>query len=147
MFASGGPDHHASRSITDAVHRLCRVPEKVQDDLLKLHTIARNGREVVGQLRPNVYLASLKLARRERNDLPRGLVQVQGLQRQQLLAEESAQTCDHISSTVAVAKRATRRFPCTRQIRGVGVQHSKAAAGIRYDARQRLVDLMRGGRS
>src|SRR4051795_1158555 len=63
VFASGGPDHHASWSIIDAVHRLGRVPEKVQDDLLKLHTIARNGREVVGQLHPNVYLASLQLAR------------------------------------------------------------------------------------
>src|SRR3954447_3918571 len=147
MFASGGPDHYASRSIIDAVHRLCRVPEKVQDDLLKLHTVARNGREVVGQLRPNIYLASLKLARRERYHLSRGLVQIQALQRQQLLAEESTQTCDHISSTVAVAKGAARRFACPRQIWGVGVQHSKACAGIGDDARQRLVDLMRGRRS
>ena len=39
------------------------------------------------------------------------------------------------------------RTACTRQIRGVGVQHSKAGAGIGDDARQRLADLMRGRRS
>src|SRR5260221_12590861 len=51
VFASFGSDHQLPRSIVDAAHRVCGVQEQVQDDLLKLDTIACDGRRAVAELR------------------------------------------------------------------------------------------------
>ena len=44
-------DHQAARSIVHVGHRVRGVADQVQDDLLELHTIADDGREVVGEIR------------------------------------------------------------------------------------------------
>jgi hypothetical protein len=49
------------RAIVDADHRVRGVAKQVQDDLLELDTIASDRREVVGELRLNDHLVSLKL--------------------------------------------------------------------------------------
>ena len=76
VFVSFGSDHQLPRTIVDAAHRVRGVAEQVQDDLLKLDAIAGDGREVVGEFRPQNHPVSLKFAQRQRNHLPRRLVQV-----------------------------------------------------------------------
>ena len=71
-----GSDQQLPRTIVDAAHRVRGVAEQVQDDLLKLDTIAGDRRQVVGELRPQHHAVSLKLTQRERNHLSRRLVQV-----------------------------------------------------------------------
>src|SRR6266446_8844055 len=46
------PYQQLPRTIVDRAHRVRSVPEQVQDDLLELDTIARDGREVLGQFCP-----------------------------------------------------------------------------------------------
>src|SRR5512145_1457446 len=63
-FVSCGSDHQFPRPIVDLAHRVRGVSEQVQDDLLKLDTIARDRREVLGQFCPQSYPPSVKLAPR-----------------------------------------------------------------------------------
>ena len=46
-----GCDQQLSRSILHVDHRVRAVHEQVQNDLLKLDTIASDDREIVGELR------------------------------------------------------------------------------------------------
>jgi len=51
-FVPFGSEHQLPRAIVDAAHRVRGVQKQVQDDLLKLDTIACDGRKVVGKFRP-----------------------------------------------------------------------------------------------
>ena len=82
-----GSDQQPPRAIVDTDHRVRGVAKEIQQDLLKLNTIAGDGREVVGELRLNDHPIPLKLTQRQRNHLSRGLVQIQRLQGEFLLAE------------------------------------------------------------
>src|ERR1700730_5443830 len=73
-FVSFGSDHQLPQTLVDAAHRVQGVPEQVQDDLLKLDTIACDRRKVVGKLRSQNHPASLELAQRQCNHLSRGLI-------------------------------------------------------------------------
>jgi hypothetical protein len=82
-----GSDQQLPRAIVDADHRVRGVAEQVQNDLLELDAIASDRWEVIGELRLNDHPVSLKLTQRQRNDLLRGLVQIQRLQREFLFFE------------------------------------------------------------
>ena len=69
-------------------HRVGGVADQVQDDLLELDTVAGDGREIVGELPLKNDPVSLKVAQRQRNDLSRGLIQIQRLERELLFAEQ-----------------------------------------------------------
>ena len=105
------------------------------------------GREIVGELRLKNDPVSLKVAQRQRNDLSRGLVQIQRLERELLLAEQRTQPRDHLRGAVAIANRPPRRLTRTVDVRRIGIEHPQARTGVGDDARERLVDLMgdRGG--
>ena len=142
-----GSDQQLPRAIVHADHRVRGVAEQVQDDLLELDAIAGDDREIVGELRLKNDPVSLQLAQRQRNDLSRGLVQIQRLERELLLAEQRTQPRDHIRGAVAIANRPPRGFARAVDVRRIGIQHPKARTGVGDDARERLVDLMgdRGG--
>src|SRR5690348_14374500 len=59
FFVSFGSNHQLPRAIVDAAHRLCGVPEQVQDDLLQLDTIPCDMREVADEFSPQNHLVSL----------------------------------------------------------------------------------------
>jgi hypothetical protein len=142
-FASLGPDHQLPRTVLDGAHRLRGVQEQVQDDLLELHAVARDGRKFLREFRPQDHPAPLEFAAGQRDHLPRGLVQVHRLRRRGLLREERAQPGDHVGRAVAVADRAPRGLARAVDVRRIGGQHAQAGAGVGDDARQRLVDLVR----
>ncbi len=75
-FVSFGSDDQLSRTIVYAAHRVGGIQEQIQHDLLKLDTIGRDRREVVGKFDPRNHLASLKFTPRQRNHLSNGLIQV-----------------------------------------------------------------------
>src|ERR1700761_7924096 len=57
-----GSDQQLSRSIVDVAHRVCGVQEQVQDDLLKLNTIAGDRRKVARKFLSQDDLAPLQFA-------------------------------------------------------------------------------------
>src|SRR3984893_14863717 len=63
VFVPFSPDQQLPRTIIDAAHRVGSVPKQVQDDLLKLDTIACDGRELVGKFRPQNHSAPLEFTR------------------------------------------------------------------------------------
>jgi len=71
-----GCDEQLSWSIVDFAHCVRSIPYEVQDHLLKLDSVASNGRQIVCKLVVNNYPVSLEVAQRQRNDLSGGLVQV-----------------------------------------------------------------------
>src|SRR5580704_13902240 len=89
IFVSFSSDHQLPRTIVDAAHRVQGVPEQVQDDLLKLDTIACDAWEVVGKLPSQNHPASLQLAQRQCNHLSCGLIQIHRFGRGVLLGKES----------------------------------------------------------
>ena len=131
----------------DSHHRVRGVAEQVQDDLLELDAIAGDDREIIGELRLKNDAISLKVAQRQRDDLSRGVVQIERLQRELPLAEQRTQARDHVRRAVAIANRAPRGFARAVDVRRIGGQHPQTGAGVGDDARERLIDLMsdRGG--
>ena len=81
-------DQQLPRAIVHADHRVRGVAEQVEDDLLELDPIAVDRRKIVSEFRLKNDPVSLKVTQRQRNNLSRGLVQVQQLDREFLLAEE-----------------------------------------------------------
>src|SRR5580765_8555801 len=64
VFVPFGSDHQLPRTIVDSVHGVRGVPEQVEDDLLKLDTIACDSREAVGKVRAQNHPASLEFTPR-----------------------------------------------------------------------------------
>src|SRR6266446_3433522 len=62
-FVSFGPDQQVPRAIIDSIHRIRRIPDEVQDYLLKLDSVTCDKREVVGKLTSQNHPVSLKLTR------------------------------------------------------------------------------------
>src|ERR1700693_1996543 len=60
VFVCFGSDKQFPRTIRDGAHRLRGVQNEVQDDLLKLHTIACDQGKVLGKFKPQNHPASLK---------------------------------------------------------------------------------------
>ena len=50
---------------------------------------------------------------------------------------------DHIGSAVRVANRASDRFARALDIRSIRIEHAHTRVGVRHDAGQWLVDLVR----
>jgi hypothetical protein len=84
------PDKQVPWAVIDAGHGIRSILQKIQDDLLELYTVSLDGREVLGELRAQSDAISLEIAQGQRNYLLRRLVQVQPLQGEFFLAEQSA---------------------------------------------------------
>src|SRR5882672_11764386 len=85
-----GFDQQLSRPFMYAGHRIRGVTEQIEDHLLELNTITCYGRQIVCQFRLNDDGVSLKVVRRERHDLSRGLIQVQPLRQELAFGEQRA---------------------------------------------------------
>src|SRR5215470_5065697 len=59
---SFGPDQQLPPAVLDVAHRVRGIPQQVQNDLLKLNTIACDGREIVGKFRPQNHPVCLQFA-------------------------------------------------------------------------------------
>jgi hypothetical protein len=68
-LVSFGSDPQMPRTIFDIAHRVRCVPEQVHNDLLKLHTVACNKREVAGKFGAQNHTVSLKFTQRQGNPL------------------------------------------------------------------------------
>ena len=112
-----GSDQELPGAVLNTNHRVGSIAEQVQGDLLQLDTISDDGREVLGEFRTQNYPIPLKIAQRQRNHLSGGLVQIQRLQREFLLAKQSTQPRDHIRGAVAVAKGPPHGFARAVDIR------------------------------
>src|SRR6185437_12810681 len=88
VLVSFDPDRQMSCTIVNADHRVRRVADEVQDNLLKLNTIAHDWRKAVDKLGLKVDSVSLEFANHQGDHLLRRLVQVNGLHRKLSLAEE-----------------------------------------------------------
>jgi hypothetical protein len=64
-----GFDQQFSWAIFDSVHRIRSIPQQIQNDLLKLDSIADDRREVVGKLVAQNHALTLQLAQRQRSHL------------------------------------------------------------------------------
>ena len=62
VFLSFGFDQQLPRTIFDGGHRVRRIPDEIQYDLLQLDSIARDEREVFGKFRSQNHPVSLKIA-------------------------------------------------------------------------------------
>jgi hypothetical protein len=52
-------DEQFARAIVDCAHCVRSIPQEIQNDLLKLDAITRNGREVVRKLMPQNHTVAL----------------------------------------------------------------------------------------
>src|SRR5215813_10834980 len=89
-FVSFGSDEQLPWPVVDGAHCVRCIPQQVQDDLLKLHSIALNGWQADLKVSQQQDSFSLKLIREQRDYLSRCLVQIQRLQREFFLAEQRA---------------------------------------------------------
>jgi hypothetical protein len=117
--------------------------QKIQNDLLNLDAVAFHRRQILVEFMPDHDPVVLQLAQRERDHFPRRIIQVYRLGRNFLPLEKGPQARDNLGGAIPIANRASRRFARTLDVRGIAVQHTQACAGIRHDARQRLVNFMR----
>jgi hypothetical protein len=72
-----GPDQQLPRPVVDIHHRVRGVANKIQNDLLELDAIPGYVREIIGELRLQNHALSLKITQRQRNDLPRGVIEIE----------------------------------------------------------------------
>src|ERR1700677_1902825 len=75
-FVLFGFDQQLPGTIVDGTHRVGCVREQVQYNLLKLHAISRDKREVAGEFQAQNHLILLKCSRRKRDYFSCGLFQV-----------------------------------------------------------------------
>ena len=101
---------------------------------MKLDAIAGDLREIVGELRPKNHPVSVKITQRQRDDLSRGLVQIERLQREFLLAEQGTQSRDHIRRAIAIPNGPPRSLARALDVRRMGIQQAKARTGVGDDA-------------
>jgi hypothetical protein len=72
-----GSDQQLPRPIVDIHHRVRGVANQIQNDLLELDAIPGYVREIIGELRLQNHALSLKVTQRQRNYLPRGVIEVE----------------------------------------------------------------------
>src|ERR1700734_949553 len=70
----GGDDQETARTIIDGPHRVGRIEDEIQNDLLKLDTICADRRQADIEIRSQGHTANLKLARCEGENLAGGLI-------------------------------------------------------------------------
>ena len=147
LFVPFGSDHQLPRTIVDGAHRIRGVQKQVQDDLLKLDTIARDRRKIVGKFRPQNHPVSLKFTQRQAQS---PLVSASFRSTDSVVALFLAKSARNrvITSDARlpsrIVRRAVSRAPST--FGGIGGQHPQTGAGVGDDARQRLVDFVRDRR-
>ena len=83
-----GSDQQLPWAVINAYHRVGSIAQQVQDDLLELDPIANDSRQVLSKFRLKNDSASVQVTRRQRNDLARGLIQIERLECEFFLAEE-----------------------------------------------------------
>ena len=76
VIVSFGFNHHVPGPIVDATHRFGGVKKQVQDDLLKLDTIAGDGWEIFGKYGAQARVVPLNFVLRQRNHFSCHLVQI-----------------------------------------------------------------------
>jgi hypothetical protein len=123
----------------DGIHRVRTISEQVQGHLLKLDPVTCDTWKVIGKLRSQNHPVSLKLTQGQSNYLPCSVIQIHPLSNGVFLAEECAQSRDHIRRTVAVANRSPGSFTRTVDVRWVQRQHPQTGAGVSDDTGERLV--------
>ena len=114
-------------SIVHVAHGVRRVADQVQNDLLKLDPIAGDEQRVVRvKLKAQVHSVAQQVAKHQLQHLARRLVQVHGLGRGGLLAEQRTQARDDVGGAVAVADGAARGFLRALDVQRIGRQHPQA---------------------
>jgi hypothetical protein len=129
-------------TIFDRTHGVRGISYQIHNDLLNLNPITPDRQQFLGKIGLNYDPVALELAHRQRDHLSGYVIQIDRFERSALLTEERPQSCDHFRSTIAVANCPSRGFPCSFQIRRIGMQHPKARFGAGDDTRQRLINFM-----
>ena len=138
-----GPYQQSGGPLVKLGHRIQGVADEVEHHLLQLNAIAAHSGKIVGELQSKLDIVTSQVTRRESDDFSRGVVQVERLEHELLLAEQRAQASDHFRRAIAIAKRAPRRLARAINVGRRGIQHPHAGAGVRDDARQRLIHFVR----
>ena len=100
-------------------------------------------RGVILELGPEDDPAALQVSRQQRNHLPDGVIQIQDLGGDGLVAEERPQTRDNVGGPFAIADRPTSSLERATDVGRIGREQPYTGAGVGDDARQRLIDLVR----
>lgn len=103
VFVAHRGDRKLPGSNVRTTHRFDRVPDQVEDDLLKLDAISYKERHVVGKRALHAHPSFPELAARHRQCLPNSFVQVHGLGGVPAICEERTQPFDHLGGAVDVA--------------------------------------------
>ena len=140
-------DHHLPRAIIDARHRVGRVQQQVQNDLLQLDAIAddrRADRRPVPAAEPPGFSAGHSTTAQSPLASPRSGPPVRCVDSFLLNRARNRVITSDARLPSRIVRRAVSRAPSTSG--RIGVQHPQARARVGDDAGQRLVDFVRDRR-
>jgi hypothetical protein len=120
--------------ISDSIHRLDRVAKQIDNDLLKLHSVSDNHREIGCQLERDRHASTLYIVPREQDRFVGHLVQIHGLWSSSLRREERAESHHHFRCTDRIAHRQASGFTSTVDVRRAARQKAKTGTRVRHDA-------------
>ena len=113
-------DGQLLRAAVDLAHRVNRVLQQIQNDLLNLDAIGWNQRKTIGKFQLPDHAASLEIRQRKSDRLSCCFIQVHQFSCPDSRAKERAQSHDYIRRAIAVANRALSGFESAGYIWRVG---------------------------
>src|SRR5271165_2624451 len=128
LFASG--DQQVAWTVTGAIHRLNRIDNQVQYDLLQLDPITQHDREAVHQVKPHRYTAFCRLAPGQFYNFADGSVQIYKIPSCRRLPGESADPLYDLTGSVAVPYDAVERLRRLLYVGCRSAQPPKGGTGI-----------------
>ena len=141
MSIQFAPDEQFSGPVVDRSHCVQRFTRQVQYGLLKLHTLARNQRKVLGELDPHDHAGVLEFTRQQGKHFSCSFVQVYRFGGGALAPKEGRESRNYFQRTVAVANRAPHGLARGLELGRICGKHPQAGVGVRDDAAQRLFEF------
>ena len=143
------PRSHDDRALSSRGlgHRLDRIEQEIEDDLLELHAIGADDDRLVVEVDRDADVADDRIAGEHLDDLLHHDVQVERCALGLALAQKVAHALDHLARALAVVHDVGQDRLQLADIGCSDVEESEAGPGVGQDPRKRLVQLVgeRGG--
>ena len=114
-----GGDHQFSRPLTYSAHRFETIHDQIQHDLLQLHPIAENRKDITRKPRSDHHALSPCLIPDNSEHFLDGFIQVQLFSRHSPLCGQGPNVGDHVSSALPIANDVPDSFTDFVQIRRI----------------------------
>lgn len=135
-------DEQLSCPFSQAALRLEGIDDQVQDDLLQLHTVSLNARQLLGELRLYRDRVLLELAMGQNYDLPHRFIDIDRVLPQRRLSEHDTDPPDDLGGPPPLLDNVIQGLSNLIQIRRLRAQPALSRIGI-VDCRcNRLHDLV-----